>query len=441
MAATNRPPGALGEVARLFLRLGLTAFGGPAAHVAMFRDETVTRRRWLTDAEFLDLLAATNLIPGPNSTEMAIHLGYLRAGWAGLVIGGAAFILPAFLIVLALAAVYARYGATPTAQALLYGIQPVVIAIILQAITGLGRTALRRPLPVVVAVAAFGLSFANVHELLLLAGGGLVVMLIRNGRRLWGDLPNRPTMLLLGLWGGLLNRPALLPPKLWGDLPNRPTFLPPKLWGDLPNRPALLPPKLWGDLPNRPTAEWLIGVAQAAVAPVTLTTLFLTFLKIGSVLYGSGYVLVAFLQTEFVERLGWLTSAQLLDAVAIGQFTPGPVFTTATFIGYQLAGVAGAVVATVGIFLPGFVFVAITNPLIPRMRQSPWLAALLDGVVAASLGLMAAVTVELGRRALIDVPTVVVALAAAMLLIRFRVNSTWLIIGGALVGLVARGRF
>ena len=393
MAATERPPGALGEVARLFLRLGLTAFGGPAAHIAMFRDEVVTRRRWLSDAEFLDLLAATNLIPGPNSTEMAIHLGYLRAGWAGLVVGGAAFIAPAFVIVLALAAVYARYGTTPAAQALLYGIQPVVIAIILQAIVGLGRTALRRPLPVVVALAAFGLYFANVHELALLAGGGLVVMVVRNARRLWGDLPNRPT-LLLGLLGGL---------------------------------------------PNRPTAAWLTWAAQAAAAPVTLITLFLTFLKIGSVLYGSGYVLVAFLQTEFVERLGWLTSAQLLDAVAIGQFTPGPVFTTATFIGYQLAGVAGAVVATVGIFLPGFVFVALTNPLIPRMRQSPLLAALLDGVVAASLGLMAAVTVALGQRALVDVPTVVVALAAAVLLIRFRVNSTWLIIGGAVVGLVVHG--
>lgn len=403
MAATDRPPGALGEVARLFLRMGLTAFGGPAAHIAMFRDEVVTRRRWLSDAEFLDLLAATNLIPGPNSTEMAIHLGYLRAGWAGLVVGGAAFIAPAFLIVLALAAVYARYGATPTAQSLLYGIQPVVIAIILQAIVGLGRTALRRPLPVVVALAAFGLYFANVHELLLLAGGGLVVMVARNARRLWGDLPNRPTMLLLG---GLANRPPVLLSKLWGGLANRPTWE---------------------------------GLAQAAAVPVTLTTLFLTFLKIGSVLYGSGYVLVAFLQTEFVERLGWLTSAQLLDAVAIGQFTPGPVFTTATFIGYQLAGVAGAVVATVGIFLPGFVFVALTNPLIPRMRQSPWLAALLDGVVAASLGLMAAVTVELGRRALVDAPTVLVALVAAVLLIRFRVNSTWLIIGGALAGLVARG--
>jgi len=422
MAATERPPGALGEVARLFLRLGLTAFGGPAAHIAMFRDEVVTRRRWLSDAEFLDLLAATNLIPGPNSTEMAIHLGYLRAGWAGLVVGGAAFIAPAFVIVLALAAVYARYGTTPAAQALLYGIQPVVIAIILQAIVGLGRTALRRPLPVVVALAAFGLYFANVHELALLAGGGLVVMVVRNARRLWGDLPNRPT-LLLGLLGGLANRLPLWPPRLWGDLPNRPTLL----------------LGLLGGLPNRPTAAWLTWAAQAAAAPVTLITLFLTFLKIGSVLYGSGYVLVAFLQTEFVERLGWLTSAQLLDAVAIGQFTPGPVFTTATFIGYQLAGVAGAVVATVGIFLPGFVFVALTNPLIPRMRQSPLLAALLDGVVAASLGLMAAVTVALGQRALVDVPTVVVALAAAVLLIRFRVNSTWLIIGGAVVGLVVHG--
>ncbi len=399
MAAANRPPGALGEVARLFLRLGLTAFGGPAAHIAMFHDEVVTRRRWLSDAEFLDLMAAANLIPGPNSTEMAIHLGYLRAGWAGLLVGGAAFILPAFLIVLALAAVYARYGATPTAQALLYGIQPVVIAIILQAIVGLGRKALRRPLPVVVAVGALALYFANVHELALLAGGGLVVMLARNGRRLWP-----------AGGGGVA---ALLP---------------------VAARPGpvarLLRAAAGGEV-------W--AAALAAAVPVTLVGLFLSFLKIGAVLYGSGYVLVAFLQTEFVERLGWLTSAQLLDAVAVGQFTPGPVFTTATFIGYQLAGVPGAVVATVGIFLPGFVFVAITNPLIPRLRESPWLAALLDGVVAASLGLMAAVMVALGRRALVDVPTMLVALAAAVLLIRFRVNSTWLILGGALVGWLARG--
>ncbi len=388
---TTRPSGALREVALLFLRLGLTAFGGPAAHIAMFRDEVVTRRQWVTDAEFLDMMAAANLIPGPNSTETAIHLGFRRAGWAGLVAAGVCFILPAFVIVLAIAMLYARYGTTPAAESLLYGIEPVVVAVILQAVWGLGRTAIRPWLPGIVAVAAFGLYFVGVHELLLLAAGGVLVMLARNGRRLWGDLANRPTMLLLGLWG---------------------------------------------DLANRPTGEWLVLATQAAAVPVTLTTLFLSFLKIGSVLYGSGYVLVAFLQSEFVERLGWITSSQLLDAVAIGQFTPGPVFTTATFIGYQVAGVPGAVLATVGIFLPGFVFVAITNPFIPRMRRSPWLSALLDGVVAASLGLMAAVTVELARQSIVDVPTALLLLAAAVLLIRFRVNSTWLILGGAVVGLV-----
>ncbi|MBP8950361.1 MAG: chromate efflux transporter [Candidatus Promineofilum sp.] len=388
---TTRPSGALREVALLFLRLGLTAFGGPAAHIAMFRDEVVTRRQWVTDAEFLDMMAAANLIPGPNSTETAIHLGFRRAGWAGLVAAGVCFILPAFVIVLAIAMLYERYGTTPAAESLLYGIEPVVVAVILQAVWGLGRTAIRPWLPGIVAVAAFGLYFVGVHELLLLAAGGVLVMLARNGRRLWGDLANRPTMLLLGLWG---------------------------------------------DLANRPTGEWLVLATQAAAVPVTLTTLFLSFLKIGSVLYGSGYVLVAFLQSEFVERLGWITSSQLLDAVAIGQFTPGPVFTTATFIGYQVAGVPGAVLATVGIFLPGFVFVAITNPFIPRMRRSPWLSALLDGVVAASLGLMAAVTVELARQSIVDVPTALLLLAAAVLLIRFRVNSTWLILGGAVVGLV-----
>lgn len=390
----TRPPGALREVALLFLRLGLTAFGGPAAHIAMFRDEVVTRRQWVTDAEFLDMMAAANLIPGPNSTETAIHLGFRRAGWPGLVAAGVCFIFPAFAIVLAIAMLYTRYGTTPAAESLLYGIEPVVIAIILQAVWGLGRTAIRPWLPGIVAVAAFALYFVGVHELALLAAGGLLLMLARNGRRLWGDLPNRPTMLLM--WG-------------WG-------------WGGWANRPTL--------------GEWVVGLAQSAAAPVTLTTLFLTFLKIGSVLYGSGYVLVAVLQTEFVERLGWITAGQLLDAVAIGQFTPGPVFTTATFIGYLVAGVPGAVLATVAIFLPGFVFVAITNPFIPRLRRSPWLSALLDGVVAASLGLMAAVTVDLARQSIVDVPTVLLLVVAAVLLIRFRVNSTWLILGGATVGLV-----
>lgn len=380
-------PGGLREVALLFFRLGLTAFGGPAAHIAMFRDEVVTRRKWLSDAEFLDLLAATNLIPGPNSTEMTMHLGHVRAGWPGLIAGGAAFITPAFLIVLGVSVLYGRYGQTPTAQGLLYGIQPVVIAIILQAIWGLSRSAVKTLLSGLVAVAAFGLYFLHVNELIILFGGGLLVMVLRNGRR------------LLSARGGGVG--------LWMFLPIGAGF-----------KPA---PTIW--------------LLQNAV-PVTLTTLFFTFLKIGAVLYGSGYVLVAFLQTEFVDRLGWITSAQLLDAVAIGQFTPGPVFTTATFIGYLVAGVPGAVVATVGIFLPSFILVAVTNPFIPRLRQSPWPAALLDGLVAASLGLMAAVSVELGRQAIIDVPTIVIALASVALLIRFRVNSTWLIVGGALVGVV-----
>jgi chromate transporter len=378
--------GKLREVILLFLRMGVTAFGGPAAHIAMFRDELVTRRKWVTDNEFLDLLAATNLIPGPNSTEMAIHLGYVRAGWKGLIAAGAGFIFPAFVIVLAIAALYERYGTTPTAEALLYGIQPVIIAVILQAVWGLSRAAIKSWLLGLVAVAVFGLYFLNINELLLLFAGGLLVMASVNGRRLMqaNSGSNLRMWLPFPFGGGVIARVAIL--------------------------------------------------AQEA-APITLSTLFLTFLKIGAVLYGSGYVLVAFLQTEFVERLGWITSGQLLDAVAIGQFTPGPVFTTATFIGYLVAGVPGAIVATIGIFLPSFIFVAITNPFIPRMRRSPWLAALLDGVVVASLGLMAAVTVDLARQSIIDIPTILIALVAAVLLIRFRVNSTWLIIGGAVVGL------
>lgn len=378
--------GRLREVILLFLRMGLTAFGGPAAHIAMFRDELVTRRKWVTDNEFLDLLAATNLIPGPNSTEMAIHLGYKHAGWKGLIAAGAAFIFPAFMIVLGIAVLYERYGTTPTAEALLYGIQPVIIAVILQAVWGLSRAAIKSWLLGLVAVAVFGLYFLNINELLLLFAGGLLVMVIANGRRLMQG------------GGG----------SSW------------QLWFPFAFGKDVLP---------------RIFILAQEAAPITASTLFLTFLKIGAVLYGSGYVLVAFLQTEFVERLGWITSGQLLDAVAIGQFTPGPVFTTATFIGYLVAGVPGAVVATIGIFLPSFIFVAITNPFIPRMRRSPWLAALLDGVVAASLGLMAAVTVDLARQSIVDIATILITISAAVLLLRYRINSTWLIIGGAVVGL------
>lgn len=375
--------GSLGEVAALFLKLGSIAFGGPAAHIAMMRDEVVTRRKWVTDQQFLDLLGATNLIPGPNSTEMAIHLGYVRAGWRGLVVAGSLFILPAMLIVTCLAWLYVRYGATPEAGWLLYGVKPVIIAIVAQALWGLLGTAVKSPTHVVLGVGVLALYLLGSNELLLLFGGGIVVMLMENGRRVWRSR----------------NQAAAFVP-LFGIAP-------------------------------------LLAQAGPGIASFNLWTLFLTFLKIGSVLYGSGYVLLAFLRNDFVERLGWLTNQQLLDAVAIGQLTPGPFFTTATFIGYLLGGLPGALVATLGIFLPSFVFVAISGPFVGRLRRSPWTASLLDGVNVAALGLMAAVTWELGRSALVDVLSVAIAVVAWIALVRFKVNSAWLVLAGGLVGILA----
>ena len=368
------------ELARIFIRLGFTAFGGPAAHIAMFHDEFVKRRQWLTDQHFLDLLGATNLIPGPNSTEMAMHIGHVRAGWRGMIVAGACFILPAASLVLLLAWLYVTYQATPAANWLLYGIKPVIIAVIVQAIYNLGTKAAKSIFYVALMIGVLALYLLGINEIVLLFGGALLAMLIMNARRLTGGT-------------------AAL---------------------------AAIPP-----------LQAVFWVQTAASIPVTLGELFLTFLKIGSVLYGSGYVLLAFLRTDFIERLGWLTDQQLLDAVAIGQFTPGPLFTTATFIGYVVADVPGAVLATLGIFLPGFVFVAIVNPLVPRLRQSTWLSALLDGVNAAAIGLMAAVTLELARAALIDWLTIALALMAGVLLIRYRVNSTWLILAGGLIGIAA----
>jgi chromate transporter len=367
-------------VVGLFLKLGLTAFGGPAAHIALMREEAVRRRKWLDDQRFLDLLGATNLIPGPNSTEMAIHLGYLRGGWPGLILGGVCFIVPAMLIVLGLAALYVAYGSAPAATWLLYGIKPVVLAVVLQALWGLGRTAVKGPLTGAVGAAVLALALLGVHELALLLAGGLAVMLVVNARRLRGA-----AALALPL-------PGLLPAALGGLAP--------------------------------------------AAAGFSLLGLFLVFLKVGAVLYGSGYVLLAFLHADLVERLGWLSDRQLLDAIAIGQFTPGPVFTTATFIGYLLAGVPGALLATLAIFLPSFVFVALSYPLVPRLRASPWASALLDGVNVASLGLMAAVTLQLGRAALVDPLTIGLALLCLLALVRFNVNSAWLIAGGGAVGLL-----
>ncbi len=377
------PPEALREVITLFLKLGCVAFGGPAAHIAMFRDEVVTRRRWVSDERFVDLLGLTNLIPGPNSTEMAIHLGYVRAGWPGLVAAGACFVGPAMLIVWALAWAYGRYGTLPQVTWLLYGVKPVIIAIVVQAVWGLLKTSVKGPLLATVGLAVLALSLAGVNEIGLLFGGGFAVLLVRSVAARRAVVGVAPVAALLG-----------------GAVP--------------------------------------AAALGATAAPASLTTLFVVFLKIGSVLYGSGYVLLAFLRNDFVHRLGWLTDRQLLDAVAIGQFTPGPVLTTATFVGYLVGGSPGAVLATLGIFLPSFVFVAASGPLLPKIRASRWTAAVLDGVNVAALGLMAAVTWELGRSAIVDALTAVLAAASGVLLIRFKLNSAWLILGGGAIGLAYR---
>ena len=373
----------LKELALVFLKLGTIAFGGPAAHVAMMDDEVVKRRQWLSREHLLDLLGMTNLIPGPNSTELAIHIGYERAGWRGLIIAGSCFILPAMLIVWALAAVYARYQTLPELGWLLYGIKPVIIAIVAQALWQLGLKAAKDIPTIVAGVAVIVAFFLSVDELLLLLLAGLGVMLVKN---LWRTKSGTAGAMLLPISGVLAQ----------------------------------------------------VGSSPAVAAPATWLNVFLFFLKIGSVLYGSGYVLLAFLQRELVERNHWLTPQQLLDAVAIGQFTPGPVFTTATFIGYLLAGNAGALAGTIGIFLPAFVLVGVTNPWVPSLRQSPWVSSALDGVNAASLGLMAAVTYTLGRAALVDLLTVVLAVLSAIVVFRFKVNSAWLVLAGGVVGLVAQ---
>ena len=364
----------------LFLRLGLTAFGGPAAHIAMMRHEFVTRREWLTDRRFLDLLGVTNLIPGPNSTEMAIHIGRERAGWRGLVGAGVAFIAPAAVMVSVLAWVYVEFGSTPAVTWVLYGVKPVVIAIVAQAIWGLGRVVVRRWQTALLAAVVIVLGLLGVNELVLLFGGAAV--------------------------GAVLQRPQWLTGRLSGVL-------------------------------IAPLAS--VGVVGAVPTTFSLLGMALLFLKIGAVLYGSGYVLLAFLRADFVERMGWLTETQLLDAVAIGQVTPGPVFTTATFIGFVLAGVPGAVVATVAIFLPSFVFVAAVHPLVERLRASSITAPILDAVNAAAVGLMTVVMVLLGRSALVDVPTILAALVALGVLIFTKVNSLWLILAGAAMGAVVQG--
>lgn len=375
--------GSLLELAGLFLRLGTTAFGGPAAHIAMMEDEVVRRRQWLTRDEFLDLLGATHLIPGPNSTEMAIHIGRRQAGWAGLLVAGACFILPAAVLVTVIAWSYVEFGSLPKAEGLLYGIKPAIIAVVLQALWGLGRTALKASSLALLAAVAAAASLLGGHELVILFGAGFLVAM---GRSFFVRKPPVGTAPLLAVV---------------------------------------------------PVMPWAAAVPGITAAPAGLGSMFLFFLKVGSVLFGSGYVLLAFLRADLVERWHWLTEGQLLDAIAVGQLTPGPVFTTATFIGYVLAGLPGASLATLGIFLPAFFFVAISGPLVPRLRRSPFARAFLDGVNAASLALMAAVTLQLARAALTDWLTIGLGLVSAVLLFRYRVNSAWLVLGGALVGLAS----
>ncbi len=373
---------ALAELAGLFLKLGTTAFGGPAVHIAMMEDEIVRRRQWLAREEFLDLLGATNLIPGPNSTEMAIHIGHRRAGWLGLFVAGACFILPATLIVGVIAWAYVRFGRLPAAEGILYGVKPVIIAIVVQALWSLGRTALKTRLLAFVGVVAGAANLLGINELLVLFGAGCLMAVAMGCQRRNSARTQMP---------------------------------------------------LFAFLPGLSLAG-TSGAVAAPAAPFGLWPMFLFFLKVGAVLYGSGYVLLAFLRADLVDRWQWLTESQLLDAIAVGQFTPGPLFTTATFIGYLLAGVPGAVLATSGMFLPAFFFVAISGPLVPRLRRSPVAGAFLDGVNVASLALMAVVTWHLGRVALTDWLTGLMALASGVCVLWWRINSAWLVLGGALVG-------
>lgn len=374
------PAKSMGEIFRLFLRLGLTAFGGPAAHIVLMEREAVERRGWMSRAEFLDLVGACNLLPGPGSTQVAMALGYSRGGWMGLLIAGVCFILPASLATLALAWAYVRYGSLSQAQGLLYGAKPVMVAIIVQAVWKLGRTAYRRWPLALAGLACFAAA--------LLGTPPIAVLLTAGGLALLAAWPRSRRGVAMGL--------ATLPATAGGG-------------------------------------------AAGAVGATGLAPLFLVFLKLGVVVFGSGYVLVAFLKADLVDRLHWITMPQLLDAITAGQLTPGPVFATATFLGYLLRGWAGAAVATAAIFLPSFLMAGMVGALAGRIRKSKLASAFLDGVNAAAVALMATVALSLGHATLLDGWTWALALASVALLLRFRVNATWLILGGAAIGLLLHG--
>ena len=402
--------GTVGEVVRLCGKLGIIGFGGPASHIAMLEDEAVTRRKWLSQEHFLDLVGATNLIPGPNSTEMMIHIGYQRAGWPGLLAAGISFVLPAVALTTVLAWAYVKFGMLPAVQPFLMGIKPAVLAVILGALWRLGRTA-SKPKAATQTRIALGI-----------IGGAVAAAVLLGAPELWslaaGGVLGMFALRAAGGWSGaaaLLALPVgrFAPP--WGEVAPA-THLKTVLHAPLLERGALA------------------VLAAAAVPALSLGALGLFFLKVGSVLYGSGYVLVAFLEGELVHKYGWLTQQQLLDAIAIGQFTPGPVLSTAAFIGYVLAGVPGAAISAAAIFAPSFVFVAILNPIVPRLRRSAWMAAFLDAVNVSAVGLMAAVLLRLTTDVVTAWPAAVVALLAAAAVLRWRVASAWVVIGGALLG-------
>jgi chromate transporter len=395
----NSTLGRLGEVATLFFKLGIIGFGGPVAHIAMIEDEVVKRRQWMTREHFLDLVGATNLIPGPNSTEMAIHVGYVYAGWLGLIVAGVCFILPAVLITGVFAWIYVSYGNLPQVAPLLYGIKPAVLAVILDALWRLGKKAVKssQMLAIALGVVVLLLVLKLSEVIALLIGGILGMIWLRSGDR--GKTPGNTANFIIA------------------NLTSCAAFK---------------------------TTASCAATSAHTIANVSLWKLGLFFLKVGSVLFGGGFVLVAFLEGGLVQEYGWLTQQQLLDAIAIGQFTPGPVLSTATFIGYIIAGVQGAIVATVGIFLPSFFFTAILNPLVPRLRTSLWTSAFLDAVNVSAVALMVVVSLELAAATLIaktaykvDFLAVAIAMVSAVLVIRFRINAAWLIFGGAFIGWVA----
>ncbi len=386
------PRGPLLEVGLLFFVLGCTAFGGPAAHIALMREECVKRRKWISEERFLDLFGAVNLIPGPSSTQLALYLGYVRAGWPGLVLAGICFITPATAIVMALAWAYVAYGSLPQVGWLLYGIKPVVIAVIAQAIYGLGRTALRGALPAACFVTLVALYFLGINVLVLLAGGALAFAVLRMGLTRVSLPKNSASMLVLT--ASSVRR-----------------------------------------LAAAKIAPLALTAALTVAAPITFLALFFTFVKLGAVVYGSGYTLLAFIRDDFVNGLHWLTERQVLDAITIGQVTPGPVFTTATFIGYLVLGWQGALVATVGIFLPSFAFVPFIHLAATRLRNSRWATAFLAGANVAALALMVGVSLTLAGGALIDPYTWALAVLSLLLLLRLKVNPMWLIVLGAAVGI------